>query len=80
MFKYSITKKQVYALVLESKKITYKPRQKNYSVKKIISKKELLYTYDSSLEKITRTNFHLNPDCHHNLIFLPQFLSMPCRC
>ena len=25
MFKYSITKKQVYALVLESKKITYKP-------------------------------------------------------
>ena len=62
MFKYSITKKQVYALVLESKKITYKPRQKNYSVKKIISKKELLYTYDSSLEKITRTNFHLNSD------------------
>ena len=33
MFKYSITKKQVYALVLESKKITYRPRQKNYSVK-----------------------------------------------
>ena len=62
MFKYSITKKQVYALVLESKKITYKPRQKNYSVKKIISKKELLYTYDSSLEKIIRTNFHLNSD------------------
>ena len=62
MFKYSITKKQVYALVLESKKITYKPRQKNYSVKKIISKKELLYTYDSSLEKISSTNFHLNSD------------------
>ena len=62
MFKYSITKKQVYALVLESKKITYKPRQKNYSVKKIISKKELLYTYDSSLEKIIRTNFHLSSD------------------
>ena len=62
MFRYSITKKQVYALVLESKKITYKPRQKNYSVKKIISKKELLYTYDSSLEKIIRTNFHLNSD------------------
>ena len=62
MFKYSITKKQVYALVLESKKITYRPRQKNYSVKKIISKKELLYTYDSSLEKIIRTNFHLNSD------------------
>ena len=62
MFKYSITKKQVHALVLESKKITYKPRQKNYSVKKIISKKELLYTYDSSLEKIIRTNFHLNSD------------------
>ena len=62
MFKYSITKKQVYALVLESKKITYKPRQKNYSVKKVISKKELLYTYDSSLEKIIRTNFHLNSD------------------
>ena len=62
MFKYSITKKQVYALVLESKKITYKPRQKNYSVKKIISKKELFYSYDSSLEKITRANFHLNPD------------------
>ena len=62
MFKYSITKKQVYALVLESKKITYKPRQKNYSVKKIISKKEFLYTYDSSLEKIIRTNFHLNSD------------------
>ena len=62
MFKYSITKKQVYALVLESKKITYKPRQKNYSVKKIISKKELFYSYDSSLEKIIRTNFHLNSD------------------
>ena len=62
MFRYSITKKQVYALVLESKKITYKPRQKNYSVKKIISKKELLYTYDSSLEKIIRTNFHLSSD------------------
>ena len=62
MFKYSITKKQVYALVLESKKITYKPRQKNYSVKKIISKKELFYSYDSSLEKITKANFRLNPD------------------
>ena len=62
MFKYSITKKQVYALVLESKKITYKPRQKNYSIKKIISKKELFYSYDSSLEKITRANFYLNPD------------------
>ena len=35
MFKYSITKKQVYALVLESKKITYKPRQK-----KLFSKKD----------------------------------------
>ena len=39
MFKYSITKKQVYALVLESKKNTYNSRQKVYTVKKIISKR-----------------------------------------
>ncbi len=62
MFKYSITKKQVYALVLESKKNTYNSRQKVYTVKKIISKKELFYSYNSSLEKITKSNFHLDPD------------------
>ncbi len=62
MFKYSITKKQVYALVLASKKNTYNSRQKVYTVKKIISKKELFYSYNSSLEKITKSNFHLDPD------------------